>query len=244
MGGDGVAFRKRFRIFSNRVFQGEALFFFLMLISPTIVLAQAPTDSSSAGPAPPTQPTTEGIQKARNEYGIWGGIAFHAPTLIGKTPDARFGDVGFRYGRVLTAAKAFTFEWTIDAVPVAILANSRSVIAPEPGGGLLIARERKSVYGFGAAPIGLKFSFRPNRRVQPFVHATGGFLYFGEDVPVDDAARFNFTFDFGGGVRIVSGNRRAFMIGYKYQHLSNGYRSPINPGADAEMIFGGFSIFR
>jgi len=42
----------------------------------------------------------------------------------------------------------------------------------------------------------------------------------------------------------VNSNRRAVTVGYKYQHISNGYRSNINPGVDAQMIFVGFSVFR
>ncbi len=185
----------------------------------------------------------EGIQKRWNEFGVWGGISFDATTLIGKTPDARFGNIGLRYGRVLMTSKTVAFEWTIDAIPVAVLSNSRFSVVPS-GSGFIFTQTRKSVYGWGAAPIGLKFNFRRNRRVQPFGQATGGFLYFNEQVPVAGAARFNFTFDFSGGVQIVNSNRRAFTIGYKYQHISNGYRANFNPGVDVQMIFAGFSVFK
>ena len=184
------------------------------------------------------------IQKRSNEFGFWGGISFNAPTLIGKTPDARLGNVGLRYGRVLAASKTVAFEWTIDAVPLAILANDRFTVVPTGSGGFVVQKTRKSVYAAGLSPIGLKFNFRRQHRVQPFASGTGGFLYFREDVPVDGATRFNFTFDFSGGVQIVNSSRRAFTIGYKYQHISNGDRSPINPGVDVQMIYAGFSVFK
>ncbi|HMG74340.1 MAG TPA: acyloxyacyl hydrolase [Pyrinomonadaceae bacterium] len=215
----------------------------LLLALPVLVLAQAPNNSSSSTSAAGAQPTTEGIQKRWNEFGLWGGISFSAPTLIGKTPDARFGNIGLRYGRVLAASKTVAFEWTIDAIPVSILSNPRYAIVPS-GTGFIFTQTRKSVYAWGLAPIGLKFNFRRNRRVQPFGHATGGFLYFNEQVPIAGAARFNFTFDFSGGVQIVNSNRRAFTIGYKYQHISNGYRANFNPGVDVQMIFAGFSVFK
>ena len=63
-------------------------------------------------------------------------------------------------------------------------------------------------------------------------------------VPVAEAARFNFTFDFSGGVQIVNSNRGAFTIGYKYQHISNANRANANPGVDVQMIFAGFSVFK
>jgi len=185
----------------------------------------------------------EGIQKRDNEWGIWGGISFDSPTLIGKTRDARFGNVGLRYGRVLAASKTVAFEWTIDAIPLSILSNNR-FITVATASGFVVTRTRTSVYGWGAAPIGLKFNLRRNRRVQPFGQATGGFLYFSDQVPVAGASQFNFTFDFSGGVQIVNSNRRSFTIGYKYQHISNGDTAPFNPGVDVQMIFAGFSVFR
>ena len=230
-------------LFSNRVIQRTTCFCLLMLASTVVVLAQANDTSSSLTATSAAQSTTEGIQKRWNEFGIWGGISFDATTLIGKTPDARFGNIGLRYGRVLAASKTVAFEWTIDAIPVAILSNNRFTVVPS-GSGFIFTQTRKSVYGWGAAPIGLKFNFRRNRRVQPFGQATGGFIYFNEQVPLAGAARFNFTYDFSGGVQIVNSNRRAFTIGYKYQHISNGYRATFNPGVDVQMIFAGFSIFK
>jgi Lipid A 3-O-deacylase (PagL) len=219
-----------------------------MLVSTVVVSAQAnDTPSSSAANSAvqsSTPASTEGIQKRWNEFGVWGGISFDATTLIGKTPDARFGNIGLRYGRVLAASKTVAFEWTIDAIPLSILSNNRSTFVPNGTGGFTVTQTRKSVYGWGLAPIGLKFNFRRNRRVQPFGQATGGFLYFNEQVPIAGAARFNFTFDFSGGVQIVNHNRRAITIGYKYQHISNGYRATFNPGVDVQMIFAGFSIFK
>jgi hypothetical protein len=187
-----------------------------------------------------SQSTREGIQKRWNEWGVWGGISFDAPTVFGTTPSARFGNIGLRYGRVLVASKTVAFEWTIDAVPLAILSNERFVFVPGTG----YLGNRKTVYGAGASPIGLKFNFRRDRRVQPFGQATGGFLYFSQQVPVAGASQFNFTFDFNGGVQIVNSNRHSFTIGYKFQHISNGRTATFNPGVDAQMIFGGFSLFR
>jgi len=206
---------------------------FLMLAASTIVQAQHDLQS-----------TSEGIEKGSNEFGIWGGISFHSPLWIGKTPDARFGSVGLRYGRVLAASESVAFEYTIDAVPVALLSTTRFVLVPVSPGVFTVQERRESVYGAGMSPIGLKFNFRRQKRFQPFAAATGGFLYFQRDVPVDGAAQFNYTFDFAGGLQIVNTNRRAWTIGYKYQHISNGDRSPINPGVDLHMIYAGFSVSR
>src|ERR1700704_1872944 len=128
----------------------QGIFSCLLLLTLSLgVLAQAPDNSSSSTSAAGAQSTTEGIQKRWNEFGVWGGIAFNAPTLIGKTPDARFGNVGLRYGRVLAASKTVAFEWTIDAIPLSILSNKRPTVVPA-GLGFAIVLTRKSVYAWGA----------------------------------------------------------------------------------------------
>jgi len=227
------AFPHRLAIF------GAAMFF--LLTTSLSIAAQTSANRSSTSIAP-SQSTSEGIQKRDNEWGVWGGISFDAPTLIGKTPSARYGNIGLRYGRVLAASKSVAFEWTIDAIPLAILSNERLfVVSSTP---FVVGSTRKAVYAAGAAPIGLKFNFRRNRRVQPFGQTTGGFLYFAEQVPITNASQFNFTFDFSGGVQIVNSNRRSFTVGYKYQHISNGNTGTFNPGVDVQMVFAGFSIFK
>ena len=238
---DSLKFRSS-SLISNRAVQRTACSCLLVLAFAVVVCAQAKDTPATSGAA---QPTSEGIQKRWNEFGVWGGISVDSPTSLGlgTTPNARFGNIGLRYGRVLKTSKTVAFEWTIDVIPVAILSNDRFSVVPV-GSGFVINQTRKSVYGWGASPIGLKFNFRRNRRVQPFGQATGGFIYFNAQVPLAGAARFNFTFDFSGGVQIVNSDRRAFTIGYKCQHISNGYRASFNPGVDVQVIFAGFSVFR
>ena len=202
-----------------------------------------------AAPTVGTAPTRdsgseEGIQKRWNELGIWGGISFQTPTLISRTPDARSGYIAIRYGRVLATSKTVAFEWTIDAVPLSILSLQRISLVPTGPGTFVLRKSRENVYGGGLSPIGLKLNFNRQHRVQPFGSGTGGYLYFRKDVPRPGAARFNFTFDLGGGIQLVNSSRHAFTIGYEFKHISNGGRSPINPGVDMQIVYVGFSIFR
>jgi Lipid A 3-O-deacylase (PagL) len=216
------------------------LFVLVATIGPATVHGQSNTEST----AQTTQNSDSRIQRGMNEFGVLGGISFHAPTLWGTTENARFGNITFRYGRVLAANKSVAFEWTIDGSPLAVLSLKRLTFTQTPSGNFTVTGSRETVYGAGVSPIGLKFSFRPQRRVQPFASAAGGFLFFEKDIPVPGAARFNFNVEFSGGIQIVNSSRRSFTLGYKYQHISNGFHSPINPGIDLQMIYGGFSIFK
>ena len=208
------------------------------------LLLVVPMCSAQQPNIPAGQQPSHDAEKRRNEFGFWGAISFDATTWIGYTPGARFGNAGLRYGRVLAANQSLAFSWTIDAVPVAVLSVRSFTIVPTGSGSFTVRETRDHTYGAGLSPIGLKLNFRRSQMLQPFAGGSGGFLYFSKQVPVTGASQFNFTFDFGGGVEIVKNARRAFAIGYKYQHISNGYTAPINPGVDVQMIYVGYSIRR
>jgi hypothetical protein len=180
-----------------------------------------------------------GMERAANEYGVWGGGSFSSPTVIGKTERTRLGLVAFRYARVLARGENMALKYTLDAVPVAAL-SFPSFEATGTG----LREVRKTITGAGLSPVGFQLNFRRRERVQPFAQASGGFLYFGERVPDARGAQFNFTGDFGGGVQWKTGARRAWTVGYRYQHVSNGYRADANPGFDSNLFYVGFSIFR
>jgi Lipid A 3-O-deacylase (PagL) len=197
------------------------------------------TEAEGAGPAPGAQRGVYGSERAANEFGVWGGGSFSSPTLAGTTERARLGLVAFRYARVVARGENLALKYTLDAVPVAWL----SFPALETTAG--VTREvRRTITGAGLSPVGFQLNFRRRERVQPFAQASGGFLYFGERVPDLRGAQFNFTGDFGGGVQWKTGARRAWTIGYRYHHVSNGYRADANPGFDSNVFYVGFSIFR
>jgi hypothetical protein len=51
----------------------------------------------------------------------------------------------------------------------------------------------------------------------------------------------NYTFDVRAGVRWVLGAHRVLTVGYRFHHLSNGFRGEINPGFDANIFYIGLS---
>jgi hypothetical protein len=221
-------------------------------VSPAVaviaLLLAACADAGAQGVASLTEPEASagapqrgvyGMERAANEYGVWGGGSFSSPTLIGKTERVRLGLVAFRYARVLARGENLALKYTLDAVPVA----SMSFPSFETTSG--VTREvRKTITGAGLSPVGFQVNFRRRERVQPFAQASGGFLYFGERVPDVRGTQLNFTGDFGGGVQWKTGARRAWTAGYRYHHVSNGYRGDVNPGFDSNLFYVGFSIFR
>jgi len=179
------------------------------------------------------------LEEGMNEWGVWAGGSFDSPTLIGTAEERKYFTVGLRYGRIFAASKRVAYEYTADVVPVAV------VFQPEFARAVSRSRD-SSVYGAGLAPFGLKVNFNRGGRLKPFAGGSAGFLYFTRPVPIDvpGATRFNFTFDFGGGVQIFTQARRAVTLGYKFHHISNAGTSQVNPGLDANVFYVGYSFFK
>ncbi|HEY0459964.1 MAG TPA: acyloxyacyl hydrolase [Pyrinomonadaceae bacterium] len=180
----------------------------------------------------------------KNEFSAWGGFSPDTNTFlkIGRTPDARFGSVSFRYARRFNNSGKVNLKYTVDFTPVAVLNYPDIELARTPTGSI-IRSTRPTRYAWGIAPLGLRFNFRPRRRVQPFAESTGGFLYFNKTTPNFGGTRFNFTIDVGGGLEFKLKNKRALTVGYKYYHISNGFRGDYNPGYDNNLIYLGYTFF-
>ena len=218
----------------------------LLVLSATAAPAQAPAEAKGVGAFDSSGAQSAGgpygLEKKVNEFGVWGGGSFSSPTLIGQTEETRLAVVALRYARVLARGDSLSFKYTLDAVPVARLSFPASEPAAPPAPGL--SERRKTIAAAGLSPVGFQLNFRRRESVQPFLQTSGGFLYFGERIPDGRGARFNFTGDFGGGVQWKTSPRRAWTFGYRYQHVSNGYRAQVNPGFDSNLFYVGFSIFR
>ncbi|HEU4766988.1 MAG TPA: acyloxyacyl hydrolase [Pyrinomonadaceae bacterium] len=186
------------------------------------------------------------LERGDNEWGAWGGFSPKATTMFeglteAEAEDRKFFLAAFRYGRTLAANDTLAFQWTIDAVPVA-LATGTIVSRSFVGGTQTFQRE--TAYGAGITPIGLQLDFANGSKVHPFAHVNGGFLYFNKSMPIEDSGQFQFVGEAGGGVRIFTSDKRAVNIGVRFHHISNGDRAGSNRGLNQFVIYAGFSIFK
>ena len=90
--------------------------------------------------------------------------------------------------------------------------------------------------GIGVAPLGLQLNIRLRRAVQPYVRTTTGVMYFFSSMPDRRGTHLNFTLGIGTGVQTALTDRILLTLGYRYQHLSNGFRGDINPGVDSHLF--------
>lgn len=170
----------------------------------------------------------------KNEFTVWGGFSPDSSTLIrgtGKTPDVRFGIIGFRYARRFDNNNFFNLKYTSDVIPFAVMNF------PDIG---LNKNSTRKAYGF--SPLGLQVNFRPRKKYQPFVSSSGGLLFFDKTTPSVVGTRLGFTADVGFGMEIKAKGKPAYTIGYKYYHISNGGRGIQNPGFDNNLFYFGYTF--
>jgi len=169
------------------------------------------------------------LAKGTNEFGLWVG---GSPDSFGNIEDRHLLLVALRYGRVFAEWESVSLEYTLDIYPAAV------VFQPDR-----VRRGRSTIYGGGVAPLGFKVNFATQHRIQPFVVASIGLLYFQEDVPVPDSSRFNFSSQIGLGLQFFLAPKRAVTLGYKIDHISNAAIGQSNPGMNSHVIYTGFSFF-
>jgi hypothetical protein len=95
---------------------------------------------------------------------------------------------------------------------------------------------RRWTYAGGVSPLGQRFNFRPERRVQPYVVLNAGFVMATRNIPLSDATRFNFTAEGGGGVEVFRSAKASVAFDVRYHHMSNGGRGSENPGVENWMF--------
>ncbi len=187
------------------------------------------------------------LQRGDNEWGFWAGGSPKATTIFGglrddEAEDRKFFIAGLRYGRTLAANNSLALQYTLDVIPVAVATGTIVSRTTSPTG--VQTFQRETAFGAGFTPLGLQLDMANGSKVHPFVHVNGGFLLFNKSVPIEDAGRFAWVGEAGGGVRIFTSERRAVNLGVKFHHISNGDRAGSNRGLNQFVIYAGFSVFK
>ena len=96
------------------------------------------------------------------------------------------------------------------------------------------------MYGVGFAPAVWRWNFTPHLKWSAFAELSMGGLWTTEPLP-EDTGHLNFSAHWGGGVRLFARGRNALLIGYRFQHFSNGNQFSDNPGVNSHVFLAGWS---
>jgi len=162
-----------------------------------------------------------------SEWIVGAGVA-QSVNLFQSEADRRYVVQNISYGRELTRPHGpgvfrGRFVWAAEMTPV------------------FFQTAPSHVYGVGVAPIVWRWNFEPQPRWSAFAELSMGGLWTTDPVP-EESRRANFTAHWGGGVRIGSSPHRQFVLGYRFQHLSNGNQLLTNPGVNSHVVIVGWSV--
>jgi hypothetical protein len=167
------------------------------------------------------------FERGAVEVSVLGGSSL--PTTVFRADaDDRLTSVSVQIGRVMTGGAAGNnLQLIVDAAP------------------FLQVRQPEMVWGWAVSPLFVRWNFPPAGSAGPriFGEFSGGLLFTQEPVPVRTTT-FNFLDQAGFGLRIHDTARRAWLLGYRFQHVSNAGRVKPNPGANFNFVYLAISFIR
>jgi hypothetical protein len=177
--------------------------------------------------------------------GPYVGVSRHSPvgSYWGVTADRHHLLLGIHAAVPLRRGVRWAFCYAPEVVPLLVVTNNpdyRTVPGEDGEGPTTVEDGRSAAPGIALAPIGLEFQWTARPRLGLYAAGALGGVWFGRQVPVVDSRAFNFTFEFGAGIRWRLGERTWLRTGYKFHHLSNAKTAPENPGLDAMVFLIGF----
>jgi len=133
------------------------LIFFLT--TNTMLFAEGFEKGSS--PEPPGKFSTSRFHRGLTELSVWSGYSFGSISgkFLAITQGRQFAIMGLQYGRIVAAGEKVALAYTFDVIPMAMVTNNPQTKVTGEGIFSTEYVRRKFVYGFGFAPIGLKFYF-------------------------------------------------------------------------------------
>ena len=160
------------------------------------------------------------------EWDVAAGVA-RSVNLYQSTAGRAYAVQNIAYSRELTSdLKIFgirgRFAWGIEAMPV------------------FLQYKPSRIYGVGIAPVVWRWNFPPRPRWSAFGELSMGGLWTNDPIP-ENTGRINFSAHWGGGVRLRQGDGNAILIGYRFQHFSNGNQLGSNPGVNSHVLIAGWS---
>jgi len=129
--------------------------------------------------------------------------------------------------RLGTGPLAGSFEFLLEVAPLVLL------------------QQPARTFGVAASPLHMRWNFLPvgARPVRLFAEASGGIFLTNKAVPLS-STRFNFIDQAGFGLRVGHHPTRMWLLGYRFQHISNAGRVKPNPGVNLNFVYAGLSFLR
>ena len=224
--------------------------FVIVLVSRTLVNAQASGASSGNEPPRPVSPAAE-VRAARSwEYGPF---ALYG-NGVGDRSDYRFFAAGVQAGKLLTPVLhagflSGQFELGGNIMPIwqAYTPAAHYSNLGAPSDPYIVKVEGGTFTGVSITPVIFRWNFLTSaRRFQPWFQGAGGLIYtthkFPPDLPVPEGVPgrtsvWNFSPQGGVGFHYFLRSRRSVDFGVNAVHISSASLGDKNPGVNASLQF-------
>jgi hypothetical protein len=204
-----------------------------------LAAAQPPTSAPPAAPAPSLSAPSASVPAAAGQasdndfrkgafYWSFLGGASLPIDYKDSSSERRMGIFDLEIGRIMTGRHgpgplAGQFEYLVQFQPTVVR-------GPDHFG------------GFGVTPILLRWTFAGGKQIRPTVEAGTGLMYIKWPDPQPNQLALNFYEQIGFGARIGRPTKTGLVVGFRYQHISNGGRAHPATGTDAYIVYGGVDI--
>jgi hypothetical protein len=195
-----------------------------LLLILTALAASQPTSIQ-----PSTEAAAAAFRKGSIDWSVLAGGALPVD-LEGARSDRRLTLAALELGRVMSGPHGpgplrGQFEMLIQVMPV-------------------IVRGPEEFWGVGISPLFLRWTFSGIGRVRPFAEASAGLMFIDWAEPGISRVARNFNEQAGFGVRVGRASGRGLIVGYRFQHISNGDPDIPSPAIDTHLAYVGFSLVR
>jgi hypothetical protein len=165
------------------------------------------------------------FERGTVEISVLGGATI--PTsLFRSNADHQLAMASFVIGRVMAGSRGKgSLELLVDVTP------------------FFQIRQPDLVRGWSTAPLFIRWNFPALGVARIYGEVSGSLLFTTAPVPARTTT-FNFMDQAGFGIRLEESPGRAWLVGYRFQHISNGGRVQPNPGANFNFFYLGISFLR
>ncbi len=191
--------------------------------SPVVTTAQSATSTIVSTKTVPRK------QPVENEISVMGMIPDGDYRLFSATVRCKSWTVGLEYDHSWGHFLKSQLDYVVEVLPIVIL--SQPAISDFWGNAK--SPNQELVYGVSVSPFGLRFLWRGNKAVKPYVIGKLGSAAFTKKAFSPNASYANFNVQAALGAQIRLTNRVDLRIEpFEFFHVSNGYLAASNPGMD------------
>jgi hypothetical protein len=184
-----------------------------------------PVQADQSAAAQPMTGSRMPFEKGTIEVSVLGGVSLPVSLFRAKS-DHQLAMASVAIGRVMAGGPGEgSLELLLDVTP------------------FFQVRQPDLVRGGSVAPLFVRWNFPAigDGAARIFGEVSGSLLFTTAPVPVRTTT-FNFMDQAGFGVRFEESRGRAWLIGYRFQHISNAGRVKPNPGANFNFVYLGLSF--